>query len=76
MPVPPLVLASQHVTARPNSEEGLYLPLVGYYHMEVPRLGAESELQLLADTTATATPDLRDICDLYHGLWQHQILSH
>ena len=27
-------------------------------YMEVPRLGVESELQLLAYTTATATPDL------------------
>ena len=27
-------------------------------HMEVPRLGVESELQLLTYTTATATPDL------------------
>ena len=26
-------------------------------HMEVPRRGAESELQLLASTTAHATPD-------------------
>ena len=26
-------------------------------HMEVPRLGVESELQLLAYTTATAMPD-------------------
>ena len=26
-------------------------------HMEVPRLGLKSELQLLAYTTATATPD-------------------
>ena len=31
--------------------------------MEVPRLGAESELQLLAYTTATATLDLSCICD-------------
>jgi len=27
-------------------------------HMEVPRLGVESELQLPVYTTATATPDL------------------
>ena len=27
------------------------------WHMEVPRLGAELELQLPAYTTATATPD-------------------
>ena len=28
------------------------------WHMEVPRLGVKSELQLPAYTTATATPDL------------------
>ena len=33
--------------------------------MEVPRLGIEWELQLLAYTTATATPDLSCICNLY-----------
>jgi len=32
--------------------------------MEVPRLGVESELQLLAFATATATPDASCICDL------------
>ena len=32
--------------------------------MEVPRLGAETELQLPAYTTATAMPDLSSVCDL------------
>jgi len=36
--------------------------------MEVPRLGVESELQLLADTTATAMQDLSHISDLHHSL--------
>ena len=36
-------------------------------HMEVPRLGVESELQLLAYTTATATRDLTHIWDLHHN---------
>ena len=31
--------------------------------MEVPRLGVESELQLPAYTTATATQDLSRACD-------------
>ena len=31
-------------------------------HMEVPGLGAESELQLWAYATATAMPDLSHIC--------------
>ena len=32
--------------------------------MQIPRLGAESELQLRVYTPATATPDLSLICDL------------
>ena len=44
-------------------------------HMEVPRLGVKLELQLLAYTTATATPDLSHICDPYHSSWQHWILN-
>ena len=43
--------------------------------MEVPRLGVESELQLLAYITATATRDLTCICDPCHSLQQFQILS-
>ena len=39
--------------------------------MEVPRLGVESELQLLA--IATATWDPNHICDLYPSSWQCQI---
>ena len=43
--------------------------------MEVLKLGVELELQLPAYTTATATPDLSHICDLYHSSWQCQILN-
>ena len=43
--------------------------------MEVPRLGVESELQLPAHTTATATRDLSRVCDLHHSSRQHQILN-
>ena len=44
--------------------------------MEVPRLGVQSELQLLAYyTTATATRDLSPVCDLHHSSWQCQILN-
>ena len=41
--------------------------------MEVPGLGAESELQLLAYTTATTTAmqDLSRIGDLHHSSQQH-----
>ena len=44
-------------------------------HMEVPRLGVELELQLLACITATATPDLSHIWDLHHSSRQCQILN-
>ena len=44
-------------------------------HVEVPRLGVKSELQLLAYTTATATRDPSCICDLHHSSWQHHILN-
>ena len=44
-------------------------------HMEIPRLGVESGLQLPAYTTATAMPDLSSICHLHHSSWQHQILN-
>ena len=43
------------------------------WHMEVPRLGVESELQLLACAKATAMPDPSLICDLHHSSWQHQV---
>ena len=38
--------------------------------MEVPGLGVESELQLPAYTTATATLDLNRICNSYRSLPQ------
>ena len=43
--------------------------------MEVSGIGAESELQLLASTTATATADLSCICNLHHSMWQCWILN-
>ena len=43
--------------------------------MEVPRLGVEVELQLLACTTAIATLDLSLICDLHRNLGQWQVLN-
>ena len=45
------------------------------WHMEVPRLGVESELQPQAWATATATPDPRHICDLQHSSGQRWILN-
>ena len=39
-------------------------------HLEVPRLGVKSELQLPAYATATATWDRSHVCNLHHSLWQ------
>ena len=44
-------------------------------HMEVPRLGVQSELQLLAYTTAAATPDPSCICDLHRSLGPCRIFN-
>ena len=41
--------------------------------MEVARLGDKLELQLPA--TATAMPDLSQVCDLHQSSWQHRILN-
>ena len=45
------------------------------WHMQVPKLGVESELRLPAYTTATATAtwDLSSICDLQHSSRQCQV---
>ena len=45
------------------------------WHMEVPRLGVESELQLPAYTTAIATRDLSHIYNLHLSSQQRQILN-
>ena len=45
------------------------------WHMEVPRLGVESELKLLAYTIATATSDPSHIYDLHHSSQQRAILN-
>ena len=45
-------------------------------HMEVPRIGVKSELQLPAYTTATAMQDPSCICDLHHSSQECQILTH
>ena len=37
------------------------------WQVEVPRLGVESELQLSAYTTTTATPDPSHVCKLHHS---------
>ena len=44
-------------------------------HMEVPKLGLESELQLPAYAAATAALDPSCISNLHHSSWQHQIFN-
>ena len=51
------------------------LVLFFMWHMEVPRRGVESELQLSACVTARAMQDASHICDLHHSLQQHWILN-
>ena len=41
---------------------------------EVPQLGVESEMQLLAYATATLMWDLSHICNLRYSSWQCRIL--
>ena len=45
------------------------------WYMKGPRLEIESELQLLAYTIATATPDPNHIYNLHHSSQQCQILN-
>ena len=44
-------------------------------NMEVPSLGVESELRLLAYTTVTAMPDSSRVCCLHRSSEQHRILN-
>ena len=55
----------------------VFLPFLGLLlqHMEIPRLGVESELLLPAYTAATATWDPSHVCSLHHCLWQCRILN-
>ena len=62
-------------------EEKKFIYLLIYYlfllgpHMEVPRLGIQSEMQLLAYTIAAATWGPSHICDLHCSSWQCQNLN-
>ena len=42
------------------------------WHMEVPRLGIESEQQLPTYATATETQDLSYVCDIHHSSGKHR----
>ena len=62
------ITAEKHVLLQ--SRGGLFFFLgTRTWHMEVPRLGVEWELQLLAYAPATAMPDPSLIFDLHHSLW-------
>ena len=54
-----------------------FLRILGLHlwHMEVPRLGVGSELQVLVYTTAIARPNWSCICDLHHNSQQCQIFN-
>ena len=45
------------------------------WHMEVPRIEVESELQLLAYAIDTAMGDPSHVCDLHKSSQQHRILN-
>ena len=45
------------------------------WHMEVPRIGVESELQPTAYTTAITMGDPSCICNLHRSSWQCRILN-
>ena len=77
---------SEEMTEEQDSERGtwkqgriLFLFLISVFselhlqHIEVPRLGVESELQPLAYAIATSDPS--HICNLYHSSQQHRILN-
>ena len=54
-----------------NNDLFFFLLQSNLWHMEVPRLGVEAELQPLAYNTAT--PDPSRICDPQRSSQQHQI---
>ena len=71
-----------HMYAHAHSHTAYLLRMFGFFcfcffvflglHVQVPRLGVQLELQLLAYTTAMATPDL-SVCHLYHNSRQRWI---
>ena len=44
------------------------------WHIEIPMVGIESELQLPAYTTATAMPDPSQIFNLHHSFQQYWLI--
>ena len=56
-----------------NASRNIFKFFRASQHMEVPRLGVESELRLPAYTTATAMRDPCHVYDLHHSSWQYQV---
>ena len=71
-PIPTACLA--HSWCSENGFFGFVFAFLGL-HLEVSRLGVESELQLPAYTTDTAMLDPSHICDLHHSSQQCQLLN-
>ena len=73
----PVVATHRHMTAHSWSFFFffVFLPFLGLLlqHMEVPRLGVESEPQLPAYARGTATLDPSCICNLHHSSQQRRI---
>ena len=82
IPVPGATPSQHQWIYQPTSSQHFiffffFLVILGLYplHIEVPRLGVESQLQLLASTTAIATWNVSHICKLHHSSQQHWILN-
>ena len=81
--IPLLRSASSHVSYKATMRRPpfvfvfVFLPFLGPLprHLEIPRLGVESELQLPAGATAIATRDPRRICHLHHSSRQQRNLN-
>ena len=60
-----------------TNKQNIYIAFLWLHsrHVEVPRLGFEKELQLLAYATATAIPDPSYVFELHHSSQQHRILN-
>ena len=72
----PFIWQPKHILVKTNIWPIIYFCFVlGLHlqHMEVPRLGVKSELQVIAYTTVTLTPDPSWGCDLHHSWWQRPL---
>ena len=70
-------LIKEHINITGKTQLFFYFIFLGLHlkHMEVPGLKVESEVQLLAYTTATATPDPSNVCKLHCSSEQWPLMS-